>query len=576
MILDLAIKLALVGIVFFGVLNLAGLHTWIERKQSAIIQDRIGANRASIFGFRLMGLFHPLADAVKMFTKEDIIPAGADRVLHTLAPFFSVFFALVAFAGIPFGDRLVLGDRVIELQVAKIDVALLYVFAMLSLGVYGVILAGFASRNNYAMLGGLRATAQMISYEIALGIAIIGVIMVYGTLDLQEIVRGQGRYLWGWIPFWGIVVQPVAFFVFVTAALAETKRIPFDMPEGESEVIGYFVEYSGMKFGMFFLADFLETIMVACLVTTLFLGGWQVPYLMPDGFHFPWGAIASRVILGLRAPRRGELLAQGPGVLLAVHADPLDAAALSLRSADDSGLEGAVSDCGGQRSGDGPRADVFRWKILMGVKVLRRRELTFWEELYVPQIISGLKITSVHFFRNLFRHAAHSVGLLKHLAASATFQYPEEPRPLAWRFRSRHRLTVREEGTPRCVGCMLCETVCPARCITIVAGEHPDPNVEKYPVRFDIDLGICVYCGYCVEVCPEDAIRMDTGILDVAAYSRDQMKLDIHELMDPALRKPVTGCSLKFPHECRHTPGQTKGSWDEVYGREGEPTQPST
>jgi NADH-quinone oxidoreductase subunit H len=219
------------------------------------------------------------------------VPAGADRVLHTLAPFFSVFFALVAFAAIPFGDRLVLGGRSIELQVAKIDVALLYVFAMLSLGVYGVILAGFASRNNYALLGGLRASAQMISYEIALGIAIIGVVMVFGTMDLQEIVRGQGAAAGGWLPLWGIVVQPVGFFVFVTAALAETKRIPFDMPEGESEVIGYFVEYSGMKFGMFFLADFLETIMVACLVTTLFFGGWQVPYLMPDGFHLPWGAV---------------------------------------------------------------------------------------------------------------------------------------------------------------------------------------------------------------------------------------------------------------------------------------------
>jgi NADH-quinone oxidoreductase subunit H len=291
MLIDLVIKLVLVAILFFGVLNLAGLHTWIERKQSAIIQDRIGANRASIFGFRLMGLFHPLADAIKMFTKEDLIPAGADRALHTLAPFFSVFFSLVAFAGIPFGDHIVLGNRVIELQVAKINVALLYVFAMLSLGVYGVILAGFASRNNYALLGGLRATAQMISYEIALGIAIIGIVMIYGTLDLQEIVRGQGKYVGGWIPLWGIVVQPVAFFVFVTAALAETKRIPFDIPEGESEVIGYFVEYSGMKFGMFFLTDFLETIMVACLATTLFFGGWQVPYLMPDGFHFPWGRI---------------------------------------------------------------------------------------------------------------------------------------------------------------------------------------------------------------------------------------------------------------------------------------------
>jgi len=276
--------------VFFGVLNLAALHTWLERKQSALMQDRIGANRASILGWRLMGLFHPLADSIKMFTKEDIVPAGADRILHTLAPVFSVFFALVTFAAIPFGDRFLLGGRVIELQVAKINVALLYIFAMLSLGVYGVILAGFASRNNYALLGGLRATAQMISYEIALGIAIVGVIMIYGTMDLQELVRAQGRTLAGWIPLWGIVVQPVAFVVFLTAALAETKRIPFDLPEGESEIIGYFVEYSGMKFGMFFLADFLETILVACLATTLFFGGWQVPYLTSSGFQFPWGA----------------------------------------------------------------------------------------------------------------------------------------------------------------------------------------------------------------------------------------------------------------------------------------------
>jgi NADH-quinone oxidoreductase subunit H len=288
--IDLGIKLGLAVFLFFGVLNLAALHTWLERKQSAVIQDRIGANRASILGWRLMGLFHPLADAIKMFTKEDIVPAGADRVLHTLAPFFSVFFALVAFAAIPFGDRLILGNRVVELQVAKIDVALLYIFAMLSLGVYGVILAGFASRNNYALLGGLRATAQMISYEIALGIAIVGIVMIYGTMDLQELVRHQGKHLGGWIPLWGIVVQPVAFFVFLTAALAETKRVPFDLPEGESEIIGYFVEYSGMKFGMFFLADFLETILVACLAATLFFGGWQVPYLAPDGFHFPWGA----------------------------------------------------------------------------------------------------------------------------------------------------------------------------------------------------------------------------------------------------------------------------------------------
>ena len=198
----------------------------------------------------------------------------------------------------------------------------------------------------------------------------------------------------------------------------------------------------------------------------------------------------------------------------------------------------------------------------MAVRVVRRPELTFWEKLYIPQIVSGFRITSRHFFRNLFLHTAHKLGLLKYLAASATIQYPEELRPLMSRHRSRHRLTLREDKTPRCVGCMLCETVCPARCITIVAGEHPDPEVEKYPIRFDIDLGMCVYCGYCVEVCPEDAIRMDTGILDLAAYSREAMQLDIHELMDPKLHKPIGQCDLDFPHKCEVSGGEMKGSWE--------------
>jgi NADH-quinone oxidoreductase subunit I len=197
----------------------------------------------------------------------------------------------------------------------------------------------------------------------------------------------------------------------------------------------------------------------------------------------------------------------------------------------------------------------------MATKTVRRPELSLWEKTYIPQILTGLRITSLHFFRNLFIHTAHRVGWLRQLRAAVTFQYPEEQRPLMSRFRSRHRLTLREDGTPRCVGCMLCETVCPARCITIVAGEHPDPDVEKYPVRFDIDLGVCVYCGFCVEACPEDAIRMDTGILDVAAYSRADMRLDIHELMDPALRKPLRECSQDFPHQCRLSQGALTGSW---------------
>jgi len=286
---DLGIAFGRVAFVMLFVLNMGGLLTWVERKQSAIMQDRIGANRASILGLRLFGLFHPLADAIKMLTKEDFRPARADRVLFGLAPFVSVFFALTAFASIPFGDTLRVGGREIPLQAVTLNVGVLYVFAMLSLGVYGVMMAGWSSGNNFALLGGQRAAALMITAEVAIGASIMGVIMVYGSLNMMDIVRGQGALLWGWLPAWGIVTQPLAFVLFLTAGIAATKRIPFDMPEGESEIIGYFVEYSGMKFGMFAMADFLETVVIAGMTTSLFLGGWQVPYLDAAGVRLPWG-----------------------------------------------------------------------------------------------------------------------------------------------------------------------------------------------------------------------------------------------------------------------------------------------
>ncbi|MFH1857564.1 MAG: NADH-quinone oxidoreductase subunit NuoH [Candidatus Omnitrophota bacterium] len=294
-----AIKATLSVIMLMGVLTLAGLLTWVERKQSAVMQDRIGANRASIFGIRILGLFHPLADILKLLTKEDFIPKGADRALYVLAPFLSVFFAIPAFAAIPFGDALRIGERVILLQVADIPVGLLYIFALMSMGVYGVVLAGISSNNNYSFLGGLRASSQMISYEVTMGVAVVGIVMVYESMSLQEIVRAQGDYLWGFVPKWGFVVQPLAALLFFVAAMAETKRVPFDLPEGESEIIGYFVEYSGMKFGLFYLTDFIETTLLACMMTTLFFGGWQIPYLYPGGFHFPWGLSFSLPHLGV-------------------------------------------------------------------------------------------------------------------------------------------------------------------------------------------------------------------------------------------------------------------------------------
>jgi NADH-quinone oxidoreductase subunit H len=242
------------------ILTLTSFLTWMERKQSAVMQDRLGANRAPIFGIRAFGLPHIFADALKMFFKEDFVPPGGNRLLHTAAPLISIFFALMSFAAIPFGDTLQVGDRTIDLRILPLDVSLLFVFAMMSLAIYGTFLAGFSSNNKFAFLGGLRASSQMISYEITMGATLIGLLMIFGTLDLGVLNQAQGE-----------------------------KRVPFDLPEGESEIIGYFVEYSSMKFGAFFMTDFVETILIAALITTLFFGGWQVPFLQEEGFVLPTG-----------------------------------------------------------------------------------------------------------------------------------------------------------------------------------------------------------------------------------------------------------------------------------------------
>lgn len=275
-------------------LGLAGPLTWAERRQSAYVQDRVGPNRAALqLGgreIRAFGLLHPIADVIKLITKEDTINIRVDRFLYNLAPFIALFPALVTFAVIPFGPDVVLFGQEIQLQVARIDVGVLYIFAMTSLAVFGVTLAGYASASKFAMLGGLRASAQMISYEVTMGLSLMGVIMIFGSLEPQAIVLAQGEHLaGGWLPKWGIVVQPVAFLLFLTAAIAENKRIPFDLAEGESEIVGYFVEYSGMKFGMFYMAEYIEVIVLSGVIVTLFLGGWQVPYLMDSGFVWPWG-----------------------------------------------------------------------------------------------------------------------------------------------------------------------------------------------------------------------------------------------------------------------------------------------
>ena len=171
------------------------------------------------------------------------------------------------------------------------------------------------------------------------------------------------------------------------------------------------------------------------------------------------------------------------------------------------------------------------YKAKKNAIIMNRSKLNFTERLYLLEVFKGLWLTSRHFFSNMNKHLARQLGFTRIEKGAVTFQYPEERRPFSPRYRSRHRLTTREDGSPRCVACMMCETACPAKCIYIVAGEHPDPNIEKFPTRFDIDLGVCVFCGFCVEACPEDAIRMDTGIVEIAAYSRKEMIYHIEDLL---------------------------------------------
>jgi len=253
----------------------APVLTWVERKQSALMQDRIGANRADIMGFTVLGLFHIIADALKMFTKEDFIPDGANKILHTMSPIIALVPALITFAVIPFGGQYTLFDKEVNLVISDLDVGLLFVFAIASLATYGYVIAGWSSNNNWSLLGSMRTASQMISYEVSMGLTIIGILMVYGSMKLTEIGAIQENF---WM--WGIFLQPFGFIMFLTASIAENKRIPFDAPEAESELVaGYFTEYSGLKFGMFFMAEFIEMVTIGAIMTILFLGAWHIPFL---------------------------------------------------------------------------------------------------------------------------------------------------------------------------------------------------------------------------------------------------------------------------------------------------------
>jgi len=259
------LKIALVmGLVLLAVAYL----TWLERKVIGDMQVRFGPSRVGPFG-----LLQPIADAIKLMFKEDIIPAHADRVIFLLAPALTLVPALIIFAVIPFGPSFVITD---------VNIGLLYVFAVASLGVYGIVLAGWASNSKYALLGGLRSSAQMVSYELSLALSVIGVVMWTGSLSLVEIVEGQAGSWYGIVPRWNIFPQFFGFLIFLVSSNAELNRAPFDLAEAETELVaGYHTEYSSMKFALFFMAEYANMIAAGALAATLFLGGWQGPFLPP-------------------------------------------------------------------------------------------------------------------------------------------------------------------------------------------------------------------------------------------------------------------------------------------------------
>jgi len=269
-ILGVIFLLIKLGTVLVALLLVAGWLVYVERKLLGRLQLRLGPNRAGPFG-----LLQPVADIVKLLTKEDTVPGGADRMVFLFAPAVVATTALLIFAVVPFGKEWVIWGRRVPLVISDLNVGLLYVFALSSLGVYGVVLGGWASNSKYSLLGGIRAAAQMISYELSLGLSLIPVVMLAHSFSLVDIVKAQAG-----IPF--IVLQPVAFGVFFISAVAEIKRIPFDLPEAEHELVaGYHTEYSGMRFGLFFLGEYITMISLGALLAVFFLGGWHGPLLPP-------------------------------------------------------------------------------------------------------------------------------------------------------------------------------------------------------------------------------------------------------------------------------------------------------
>lgn len=284
-------KFILVIIVFVITLVIAMYSTLAERKVAGFMQDRPGPDRAGPFG-----ILQPLADGGKFFFKEEIIPAGAHKTLFILGPTLAIITACISSAVIPWGQPLTIGERVIELQVADVNVGVLYIFGVIALGVYGIMLGGWASNNKFSLMGAIRAASQSISYEIAMGMSIIALLMVTQTLSMKDIVAQQAGFL-----NWNIWVQPVGFLIFLVCAFAETNRVPFDLPECETELVGgYHTEYSSMKLGLFMFSEYINMFVSSALMASLYFGGYNFPFMDSLGLSANWITIIGVIVFFIK------------------------------------------------------------------------------------------------------------------------------------------------------------------------------------------------------------------------------------------------------------------------------------
>ena len=479
--------------------------TVMERKLLGRFQARYGPNRVGP-----LGLLQPLADAVKLITKEHYRPRAAIPLLYYIAPSIVVFTGVATLAIIPFGNV----QDGFGLYGIDVPIGILYFFAFGSIAFYGLLLGGWASGSKYSFLGAMRAAAQLISYEVSMGLALLGAIMMAGSLSLVSIVEAQNQ-------IWYIIPQFVGFLVFMVAGFAETNRAPFDLPEADAELVaGYGTEYGGMRYGSYALAEYIEMFVISAVAVTFFLGGWHGPG--PGWLDPIWVIVKIFVFLFLFMWVRATA-APGP-----------------LRPADVARLEGAAPAGDAERPGNGDpgHGDMSENGADKRFPYLPDESVVVVQRGPEPGGVGGAYRAFGETLRGL------KTTFARIIEGPVTIQYPEEKTPVYPRFRGRHKLHKFEDtGLEKCVGCSLCAAACPADCIRVVAAENdPDDRVsagERYAEIYEINLARCIFCGYCEVACPFDAITMGHEY-ELADYNREDLIFTKEMLLaEPVERTPL-------------------------------------